>query len=234
MRYKRTEHKVENGIELKYCHKCQQWKQLSEFNNATSKWDRLTSRCRVCSKQHYIDTHKVHNARARAYYQANKAEINKQSMANYITNRDEHIAKKKQYRKDNYDVQIEREREYNRTHKHIRKAWNTANLDKFREYNRKRRAKKRDLNESYTKFDEFFTRTLFMNRCYRCGTTDNLSIDHHIALANNGVLSPTTAVVLCKSCNSSKGTKAPKDFYNAEQFEDLKEIFEIVEVQGVY
>ena len=43
--------------------------------------------------------------------------------------------------------------------------------------------------------------------CLRCGTSDNLSIDHVIPVALGGRNAIENTQVLCRSCNSSKGVK---------------------------
>lgn len=49
------------------------------------------------------------------------------------------------------------------------------------------------------------------NKCLCCGTSDNLSIDHIIPVANGGENDLSNLQTLCKRCNSSKGTKV-KDY----------------------
>jgi len=79
---------------------------------------------------------------------------------------------------------------------------------------RKRRAFKRSVNESYTKEDEQYTLDLFNRSCVNCGATERLSIDHHYPLSKGHALTRSNAVVLCLSCNSSKCSKMPEDFYS--------------------
>ena len=43
--------------------------------------------------------------------------------------------------------------------------------------------------------------------CLYCGTEDNLSVDHILALYNGGSNHINNMQILCRSCNSSKGTK---------------------------
>lgn len=43
--------------------------------------------------------------------------------------------------------------------------------------------------------------------CLRCGTTENLSMDHVVPVAKGGKHSISNAQVLCRSCNSWKHTK---------------------------
>lgn len=43
--------------------------------------------------------------------------------------------------------------------------------------------------------------------CQRCGTTETLSIDHVIALANGGSNELDNLQLLCNKCNSAKGAR---------------------------
>jgi hypothetical protein len=64
----------------------------------------------------------------------------------------------------------------------------------------------------------------FQSKCFRCGSTDRLAIDHHHPLTHGHPLSLSNAVLLCVSCNSSKGTKDPKEFYSPQQRRLLKQL----------
>ena len=51
-------------------------------------------------------------------------------------------------------------------------------------------------------------------KCLRCGSTDDLSIDHVVPLAKLGTNDPDNLQTLCKRCNASKGD-ATKDYRSA-------------------
>ncbi len=97
--------------------------------------------------------------------------------------------------------------------------------EKCRASDRRRRARKLQVKENYTRLDEIFTRNIFSNRCYNCQTTEELVIDHHYPLSRGHKLERDNAVVLCKSCNSSKHNKLPENFYTKEKLEKLEEHF---------
>jgi 5-methylcytosine-specific restriction endonuclease McrA len=90
---------------------------------------------------------------------------------------------------------------------------------------RKRRAKKRAVNESYTKADEQITYQVFGKVCLKCDSTKSLGIDHFYCLNDGYPLTITNAIPLCRRCNSSKGTKSPTDFFTE---------IEIKEIQGKF
>jgi len=43
--------------------------------------------------------------------------------------------------------------------------------------------------------------------CKACGSTENLSVDHILAIANRGPNTRTNVQLLCKPCNSKKGAR---------------------------
>lgn len=45
------------------------------------------------------------------------------------------------------------------------------------------------------------------NRCVRCCSTDDLTIDHIVPVIAGGSNEPSNLQVLCRSCNSRKGAK---------------------------
>lgn len=82
----------------------------------------------------------------------------------------------------------------------------------------KRRGEKRGMTEDLTINMTWSIYRTFNNKCFNCDAKDDLSIDHHI---NNEPLSFSNAVILCRTCNRSKGQKDPHDFYDSEQIKAL-------------
>jgi 5-methylcytosine-specific restriction endonuclease McrA len=87
-------------------------------------------------------------------------------------------------------------------------------------YNNRLRGKKE--NEIFSKADKENVYELFNNKCFKCGATDNLALDHHIPFSRGGRLTIANTVVLCMSCNSSKNAKMPEDFYSKAEIKELK------------
>jgi hypothetical protein len=48
---KRNEHKLENGIELKFCSGCSAWVPLSGFGKNSEQWDGLSNQCKDCRRK---------------------------------------------------------------------------------------------------------------------------------------------------------------------------------------
>jgi hypothetical protein len=66
---------------------------------------------------------------------------------------------------------------------------------------------------------------LFGSRCFYCGATETLELDHHIPQYLGGRLVAGNVVLLCSRCNSAKGDKHPRMFYSTQQLVPLESIF---------
>jgi 5-methylcytosine-specific restriction endonuclease McrA len=80
------------------------------------------------------------------------------------------------------------------------------------------------VDQNYTINDTLYTLTLFNNKCFNCGSTKKLGIDHHHPLIKGHGLSRSNAVILCRHYNSAKGTKNPKDYYTKKQLKILHKL----------
>ena len=110
------------------------------------------------------------------------------------------------------------------------KLYRENNLEYYRCLQRMRRALKVSVGESYNAEDERFTRELFDHKCIVCGKTSDLTIDHLYPLSRGYALTRDNAVVLCRSCNSSKLKKLPEDFFSPEVFAFIKDILKLEKV----
>ena len=144
--------------------------------------------------------------------QKNPDKVKKHNKEWYKENKEKKLAQDKIHYKNN--------REY---YKKKHREWQKKNPEKVRERARKRRDKKLAISEHYTTQDEQITLQEFNHQCFNCGSTDRLEIDHHLCLNNDNALTLENAVVLCKSCNCSKGQKDPKNFYNKAKLKKLED-----------
>ena len=66
-----------------------------------------------------------------------------------------------------------------------------------------------------------------------CKIDSNLTLDHHFPLSKGNALTITNCIILCMSCNSSKGAKNPIDFYTNEELLELNFLLKTREVNFV-
>ena len=105
--------------------------------------------------------------------------------------------------------------------KERKRKWNKKNPNILRAKKRRRRAIELFINENYTALDEQYTKELFQNKCFNCGSTKYLCIDHIFPLSMGNPLTKHNACVLCKSCNSHKSDKLSENFYTLEKLIEL-------------
>lgn len=91
---------------------------------------------------------------------------------------------------------------------------------------RRRRELKKNYDYQFTNDNIQTVYSRFNNQCFNCGLTERLEIDHHYPLSSGHKLTLDNAVLLCKSCNSSKSNKSPEDFYTLQQLVALEVIMD--------
>jgi 5-methylcytosine-specific restriction endonuclease McrA len=175
-----------------------------------------------------------------------KEKIRKHNL--YIKNIETIKEKRKLYHKKNKDKIKERKRRYrSENRKKVNdsiREWQRKNRDKTRLASKMhymknpeiykingmiRRERKRRAGEKLNISNDFINliKIKFLNKCFNCDTTDDLCIDHHYPLSKGGSLNMNNAVLLCRSCNSSKHNKFPELFYSKDQLLILREKYSI-------
>jgi 5-methylcytosine-specific restriction endonuclease McrA len=96
----------------------------------------------------------------------------------------------------------------------IRAAWYAANPEAQRVHKQTRRARERSAEGSFTADD---IATLFMaqeGRCTGCSVDlgKSFHVDHDVPLSRGGSNWPSNLQLLCKPCNSSKGTRTMEEW----------------------
>ena len=134
--------------------------------------------------------------------------------------------KVKEYTKYFYSINknklIDKSKRYRDANKHKIKNYRKNNVAAFRSYSLRRRDRSVMVNENITKSLINLVYNKFNSQCFKCHSAKRLSIDHHYPLSLGNPLSINNAVLLCGSCNSSKGNRLPESFYSPEQLTDLQ------------
>lgn len=205
---------------MKTCSKCKKSKELSCFGKWKYSKDGLRNHCKACRKLEH-----------KSYYIRNTEKINKRVAEYTKRNREEVLHRKRTYARKHKDRHKEINRRWYKENREVKleknKQWYVNNPNK-RKVIQRRKARRRRVREM--KVEENFMHDnmvyrLFKNECFVCHTRDDLTIDHHRPLCRGNALDIDNAVILCRSCNSTKGTKSPEDFYTKGQLEQLDVIF---------
>ena len=72
---------------------------------------------------------------------------------------------------------------------------------------------KKGVNEDFSAEERLACLERFNHECFKCNSKENLSVDHYRALSKGHALTQSNAIILCRSCNSSKGINDPKDYF---------------------
>ena len=163
------------------------------------------------ARQYRIDNKELLKVNYRAYTEKNRKRIN---------------AKQREYNKTPKGISISKKHRENKKqyYKEKNREWYKNNKDKSRAFTRKRRDLQLKHDYKFTTEDEKVVRKRFDNKCFVCDGVDRLQIDHHRPLSSGNGLDISNAVLLCISCNSTKGDKMPDKFYTESQLEKLKEM----------
>ena len=179
---------------MKTCKECKIIKSLSDFYKHKGMSDGHLNTCKQCKIAYQKSLPKRDPKYMVDYFQKNKESWRKRWW-------------------DNREDNLQRSR-----------AWKKANPEKIRANSRKRRAMKENLEENFTPNDEKLIKMLFSDLCFKCHSSENLTIDHHYPLSGGNKLELDNAVLLCQSCNSKKHTKLPEEFYSESELNKLDSI----------
>lgn len=152
--------------------------------------------------------------------------------AYWIKNKLKETAQNKLYRKQTSDRwrQYDQER-YNSNLEYFsnkNRQWTKNNPLQRKELNRrnaiKRRTLKVGLQERWSVEGTKWLYKTFHSRCFKCNSRNDLTIDHLKPLSKGYSLSRQNAVLLCRSCNSSKQDKMPHQFFTQKELQILLSI----------
>lgn len=144
----------------------------------------------------------------RKYYEANKEKVAEQKRKYYIANRDRFSAHGLMYREANKEKVAEQQRK-----------WYNDNLCRVKANNIRNRAGSANAAGTCTAEQLKARFDYYGNKCYNCGSDENLHADHRIPLSRGGSNHPANLIPLCQSCNCSKHTKTETEFKSQTQQE---------------
>jgi len=143
------------GIITKFCKKCSRNLPASEFSKCSRNKSGLQSKCKGCTRAHYLanrekiaeqqKTYRETNREKyaeylRAYREANREKLSEQKKAHYEANREKIAERNKAYYEANREKELERQKTYREANPEkiaeYRRAYRKANREKIAEYQR--------------------------------------------------------------------------------------------------
>jgi 5-methylcytosine-specific restriction endonuclease McrA len=214
---------------------------------------KCNAKCVGCEQAYAKENAEKLRSYIKKYRQENKAALKKQQKEWYEANKEYANERDRKYRQEHKQEDAERSRRYRQRNKEkvrerarnrykndrerrreIVRRWRSKNLHLIRLYSNKRRALKKkngcipySVQELNIRFNEFD------NCCAYCGTSENLTIDHVVAIAKGGVDALSNIVPCCLSCNSGKFSHdvyewySLKPFFSIERWERIRAIINL-------
>lgn len=187
---------------MKKCGKCNINKKQTEFYFRKDS-NTYRTECRECTKSN-----------RKAYVDKNRDVVYKKNLEYHYANKQVQNKKRNTHYKENWEHSRE-----------MSKQWKKNNPERYKALQRKssskRRALKYKVKENFTIKQDAFVFSKFNHKCFNCGSTEKLHIDHHRPLSKWNKLTIYNAVILCEHCNTSKGAKDPEDFYGISKCEEM-------------
>lgn len=171
---------------MKTCIKCKINKELACFTQRKNSSDGYRNECKLCIKEYNIN------------YRKNNIEKLKEKRKIYNKkNSKNNVDRVRRWRKKNREKHRENNRRYNKKH-----------LEKERLRQKIKEAKRRDkISEKSFNILPKEIKRIYSSSCVFCGSKENIAADHIIPISKGGRTSIGNLQPLCKTCNSSKGSK---------------------------
>ena len=169
---------------MKFCKKCGETRDESEFAKMKRAKDGLQSKCKVCNKKYYDENREREKARtSKFYYDKHEDNLNRRAE---LRQRTEAKAIKRKQDRD-YILNLQ-----------------ATNKEKYLQQGKKdchnRRARLKSNGGRLTSEDVWLLHQ--DKNCAYCGALDyNLTMDHVIPLSKGGINSVSNIVMACGSCN---------------------------------
>jgi hypothetical protein len=239
-------HEIIDGVELKRCTECKEYKPLTEYIKSRANKDGLNIYCNDCRKAKKQAEYEKHRdkylERFSKYYYENLEEAKEQGKKYREQNKDSINARAKIYREANkeriakwFKGYRERNREYlkaydaarqsdpERKTKHnaaCRKYYATEKGNLNAQLSRERyRNRQSGVSNTLTRSQWNTCKQIFNYTCAYCGKSlNNLTQDHFIPLSKGGGYDVDNIIPCCKPCNSSKQDKDFAEWYSKQPY----------------
>jgi hypothetical protein len=248
-------HEIIDGIELKRCTKCREYKPLTEYIKSKANKDGLNIYCNDCLKE-----------KKKAEYEKNRDKYLERFNKHYYENIEEAKVKGKEWREQNKDSINARAKNYRESNKERITEW----LKHYRERNKEElkikdavRHKKPEYKTAHNKRNQKYHKTekgqltaqlsreryrhrqsgvsntltrtqwnackdMFDNACAYCGKPlKNLTQDHFVPLSKGGGYDANNIIPCCKPCNSSKRDVDFLEWYSKQPYYSEKRKYKI-------
>lgn len=205
-----------DACHTKKCTKCNEVKNVSEFYERKSDGQtKYRASCKMCMSIAYKNTYPNRKDAIRKTQQRYKADGHRAKVSGRYRakHRDIIVEKQRQRRRE----RPEKERQY-------AKRWRNRHPERSRAIVRRKRERRKNIDSNIDTRLEARVYKKFRGKCFNCGSTYRLEIDHHHPVVMGNSLSDTNAVLLCKSCNCRKGAKRPEDFYSTAKLRRLEKL----------
>lgn len=210
---------------MKKCSKCGEIKHISKYSKKKGCKYNVSSRCKICDKK-YKEEHKEEIQEYNKQYFKNHKEERLEYKRNCYKNDRNYREKcktksKKYYQLHKHDKDyINKKKKYRLKNPHIR----------FNEINNRRKAEEKGNGVSKEQWKEMMD--FFEWKCAYSGkrlTRDNKSVDHIVALYNDGENEVWNCVPMYKNYNSSKQTSDMLEWYIKQEYFDINRLTKIYE-----
>jgi 5-methylcytosine-specific restriction endonuclease McrA len=198
------------SLSQKRCSKCGEWKDRSEFSRNKNNKDGCHHYCKVCggkqvmsSRAKNFDTYQAYQKEYRKKHPEIKDKDRVRRVQYYQKNKEELKRKSSEWRKKHLDYYRRKNKEW-----HAKNIEAARALALVRWWNRFVREKTN--GGKFTKNEWFDLKKKYNYTCLCCKRREpeiKLTIDHVVPIVSGGKNVIENIQPLCKSCNSSKGTK---------------------------
>jgi len=207
---------------MKVCSKCKEVKDESLFGKDKRVKSGLHSQCKTClseRRRKYYQTHKDDAiVKARKYAIEHPEQTKAANLKWRRAHPEQHHStylKWKQNHPERAKASTQKWRDNNLEHvKAVYRNWVIEHPEQRKNSMRKSHHERR-VKLASTPFPKEFK---LASECWICGSTEKLTIDHIVPVSRGGDNSIENLTTLCKSCNSSKGSRLYSEWFEWRAF----------------